>query len=105
MMTKTLKTQFLDPTVIQNLRKGAILGLTTLACMITNHNSETFSDIIKQVFNAVLLCFRDSDPKIVYSAESSMYDLMRYIPQQFILKYFTDIFEGLLIVRRLPFND
>ncbi len=98
-MIKIFKTQFLDPTVLQHLRRAAILGMTTLACMIKpNNKNEINGDIIKQIIISILLSFRDSDPKIVLSAGMSMYDIMRNFPQSYILKYFNEIFEGLLTV-------
>lgn len=97
-MIKTIKNQFLDPTVLQHLRRGAIMCLTRLACLINPNKNEVSSEMIKQIINSVLLCFRDSDPKIVQTAGISMFDIMRNLPQQYILKYFNEIFEGLLTV-------
>lgn len=86
----------------QYIRRAAFLGYTTLANIMKRYDDEEDSDsvvirTISMIIKNIIACFKDNDPKVVCSAAESLYNIMKYF-SIYIIKYFQDIFEGLLLL-------
>lgn len=57
--------------------------------------------IVYIIVGNILYCFKDNDSKVVSSAAESLYNIMKYF-SHYIIHFFNDIFEGLLLINVNP---
>jgi hypothetical protein len=78
------------------LRKASFIGFLSIANFLLNYENIS-SNTIYLLIQPLISSFKDNDPKIIVDAANTLIKILKNY-HKVVLKFFNEIFEGLLIV-------